>query len=90
MLCRVKSAVPGQELSWTTVVRNKEMTTWAYGFTPTAGGVEVVESFDVRWYSFTARLAEDFLMLDRNRRREDGMRTTLERIKQLAESTVAP
>lgn len=89
IVCRVKSAVPGQELSWTTIARNKEMTTWAYRFTPSAGGVDLVESFDVRWYSFSARIAEDFLMLDRTRRREQAMRTTLERIKQLAESTAS-
>ena len=87
--CRVKSAVPGRELSWTTIARNKEMTTWAYRFTPSAGGVDLVESFDVHWYSFSARIAEDFLMLDRTRRREHAMRTTLERIKQLAESTAS-
>lgn len=89
ILCKVKSAVPSSEISWTTLAGDREMTTWSYRLTPTAGGVDVVESFDVHWYSLSARIAEDFLMRDRDRRRVAGMRTTLHRIKQLAESTPA-
>ena len=86
MCCRVKSAVPTSEISWTTLAGDREMTTWAYHLRPSGGGVDVVESFDVHWYSVPARIAEDFLMRDRDRRRLEGMRTTLIRIKQLVEA----
>lgn len=83
--CLVKSAVPGVEISWSTLAGDREMTTWSYRLTPSAGGVDVVESFDVQWYSQPARLAEDFLMRNRDERRLDGMRSTLQRIKEVAE-----
>lgn len=86
MLCRVTSAEPGRELSWTTVDHGKDETTWAYRLTPSASGVDLVESFAVSGYTPTARLAEDFLMRDRDRRRLEGMQRTLQRIKQVAES----
>lgn len=86
VLCTVSSAVPSREISWTTLAGDMEMTTWSYRLTPAGSGVDVVESFDVHRYSFSARVAEDFLMRDRDRRREEGMRTTLQRIKQLVES----
>jgi hypothetical protein len=41
------------------------------------------------WLPVTARLAEDVLRRDRDRRREEAMRTTLNRIKDLAESAPA-
>jgi len=84
--CRVKTAVPNGELSFTTLVRDKEMTTWTYRIQPTAAGVDLEESFEVHWLPLSARLAEDYLMRDRDRRREEAMRTTLERIKALAEA----
>jgi hypothetical protein len=43
------------------------------------------ESFQVIWLPLNARLAEDVLMRDRDRRREEAMRMTLNRIKILAE-----
>ena len=45
----------------------------------------MIESFQVIWLPFNARLAEDLLMRDRDRRREEAMRTTLNRIKDFAE-----
>ena len=86
LVCRVKSVVPTSEISWTTMAGDRDMTTWSYRLVPAAGGVDVVESFDVHWYSAQAKLAEDVLMRDRDRRRLEGMRTTLRRIKELAES----
>lgn len=86
MLCRVTSAEPGRELSWTTVDHGKDETTWSYRLTPSANGVDLVESFAVSGYTPTARLAEDFLMRDRDHRRLEGMHRTLQRIKQVAES----
>ncbi len=87
--CRVKTAVPDKELSFSTLVREKEMATWTYRIEPAAGGVDLVESFDVHRLPLSARLAEDYLMRDRDRRREQAMRMTLERIKALAEAESA-
>ena len=84
--CRVKTAVPEKELSWSTLVRGKEMATWCYRLDPSDGGVDLVESFEVHWLPISARIAEDYLMLDRDRRREEAMRQTLGRIKAQAES----
>lgn len=84
--CKVKTAVPDKELSFSTLVREREMVTWSYRIDPSNEGVDVTEPFDVRWLPISARIAEDFLMRDRDRRRQDAMRATLERIKQLAES----
>lgn len=87
--CRVKTAVPNRELSYATLVREKEMTTWTYRIHPAGEGVDLVESFEVHWLPVSARLAEDYFMKDRDRRRQDAMRTTLERIKGLAEAEPA-
>jgi uncharacterized protein YndB with AHSA1/START domain len=84
--CQVKTAVPEKELSFSTLVRGKEMVTWSYRMEPADGGVDLTESFDVQWLPLSARIAEDFLMRDRDRRREEAMRTTLERIKDIVES----
>jgi hypothetical protein len=85
MPCEVKTAVADQELSFSTMAGGKQLVTWSYRINPSDGGVDLVESFDVHWLPLSARIAEDFLMRDRDRRREESMRKTLEGIKQLAE-----
>lgn len=88
--CRVKTAVPDKELSFSTLVREKEMVTWTYRIEPSDDGVDLVEFFDVHWLPLSARIAEDFLMRDRDRRRDRAMRLTLGRIKGLAEDEATP
>ena len=83
--CEVTTVEPNQEIAWSTVDGEREMVRWRYRFEPADGGTDLTESFEVKWLPFTARLAEDVLMRDRDRRREQAMRTTLERIKALAE-----
>jgi hypothetical protein len=53
---------------------------------PAGGGTDLTESFECISLPLDARFAEDFLMRDRDRRREDAMRTTLERIKAALEA----
>jgi uncharacterized protein YndB with AHSA1/START domain len=84
--CEVKSAEVGRELAWSTVERGRELVRWCYRFDPVDGGTRVTESFEVRWLPFVARLAEDVLMRDRDRRRLDSMRATLDRIRVVAEA----
>ncbi|MHB1785766.1 MAG: SRPBCC family protein [Acidimicrobiales bacterium] len=86
MTCEIKTADPGQELSWSTIQRGRELVRWRYRLEPAAGGTDVAESFEVLWLPPMARIAEDLLMRDRDRRREEGMRSTLERIKAAAEA----
>ena len=84
--CEVKVADPERELAWSTLRGNREMVRWRYILEPAEGGAELTESFECIWLPLDARLAEDYLMRDRDRRRQDAMRTTLERIKAAAEA----
>jgi hypothetical protein len=86
MKCEVKVADPERELAWSTLRGNRETVRWRYILEPTEGGTELTESFECIWLPLDARLAEDYLMRDRDRRRQDAMRTTLERIKAAAEA----
>ena len=83
--CQVKTADQDREIAWSTILREREMVRWRFQLTPANGGTDLVESFDVYWLSLMARVAEDFVMRDRDRRRAEGMRATLERIKAIAE-----
>lgn len=88
MTCEVKTAEPGREISWATVRGDRELVIWRYRLQPAADGCDLTESFEVRWLPPTAVLAEDFLMRDRDRRRGEAMRATLDRIKKTSESAV--
>lgn len=88
MTCEVKTAEPGREISWSTVQRGRELVRWSYRLAPADGGTDLTESFDVVWLPALGRLAEDVLMRDRDRRREEAMRATLARIKAAVEGSV--
>ena len=88
MTCKVKTADPGREISWATVKGDRELVTWRYRMDPTPdGGTDLTESFECHWLPFSATLAEDYLMADRDRRREEAMKGTLDRIKAAAEAS---
>jgi hypothetical protein len=86
MRCEVKVAEPQRELAWSTLRGDREVVRWRYVMEPADGGTELTESFEVIWLPFDARFAEDVLMRNRDRRRQDSMRTTLERIKAALEA----
>jgi hypothetical protein len=86
VICEVKTAEPGRELAWSTLEDGRELVRWRYLFEPAGGGTDLIESFEVVWLPPTAEYTEDVLMRDRDRRREEAMRTTLERIKDTAEA----
>jgi len=88
MTCEVKTADPGREISWATVRGRRELVVWTYRLQPVSEGSDLTESFEVRWLPPSAVLAEDFLMRDRDRRRDEAMRSTLARIKKAVESSV--
>ena len=84
--CEVRTAEPGRELAWSTVEGGRELVRWRYLFEPADGGTDVTESFEVVWLPPTAAYGEDVMMRDRDRRREEAMCTTLNRIKDIAEA----
>ncbi|TMC49074.1 MAG: SRPBCC family protein [Chloroflexi bacterium] len=86
MQCEVKAAEPRRDLTFATVRKGREVTRWRYLLEPSDGGTDVTESFEAVWWPFDVRFFEDIVMRDRDRRREQGMRSTLERIKALAEA----
>lgn len=86
MKCEVKAADPGHELAWSTLRGDREMVRWRYTLEPADGGTDLTESFECIWLPLDARFAEDFVMRNRDRRRTDAMRTTLERIKATLET----
>lgn len=86
MVCEVKTAEPGRELSWSTVQGDRELVRWTYRFVPKGTGTTVTESFDVRAFTPMARLFEDLVMVNRDRGRSAAMHATLERIKAAVEA----
>jgi uncharacterized protein YndB with AHSA1/START domain len=89
MTCEVKVADPGRELAWSTIRGGRDIVMWRYRLEPSNGGTDVTESFEAMRWPFDVRLFEDIVMRDRDRKREHAMRTTLERIKAVAEPTTA-
>lgn len=87
MTCEVKVADPGRELAWSTIRGGRDIVMWRYQLEPSNGGTDVTESFEAKRWPFDVRLFEDIVMRDRDRKREHAMRTTLERIKAVAEPT---
>ncbi len=89
MTCEVKTVEPGRALVFSTFRGQRECVRWRYQLAPANGGTDVIESFEVIWMPLDARIFEDFLMRDRDRRRKQAMRTTLERIGAAAQSGLA-
>jgi uncharacterized protein YndB with AHSA1/START domain len=85
MTCEVREVEPGKRLAWSTMAGDRELVRWTYRIDPGADGIELIESFDVYSLPLYARIAEDYLMRDRDRRRQAAMEATLERIKTVAE-----
>lgn len=63
-----------------------QLVRWRYLFEPADGGTDVTESFEVVWLPPMASFVEEVLMRNRDRRREEAMRATLKRIKDIAEA----
>lgn len=85
---RVVEVEPGRVFAFVTEFRGQDQTRWTYRFEPEAGGTRLTESFDlVHDIPKFVATAERFLLRVKDRRAdlEDGMRATLERIKQAAE-----
>jgi len=89
MTCEVKVAEPGRELAWSTMRGEKEIVRWRYQLEPSDGGTDIVESFEAVSWPLDVKFFEDIVMRNRDQRRERAMRTTLERIRAVAEANAA-
>ena len=87
--CRVTRCEPQGAFAFAVIVRGKVVNTWAYELRPNGGGTDVTESFEL---TNTVPLRVYWALAGRWRRKtnQDGMCTTLERIKAVVESEVVP
>lgn len=88
--CEVIEAEPGRVFAFAVGGAAKPETVWRYRFTPTDGGVELTESFElVKRLGFFSRLVTRLTIGVRDRRAdlEEGARSTLAAIKLAAEAT---
>jgi hypothetical protein len=84
-LCRVIEWTPEEDFAFTVIIRGISVNTWGYRITPTATGCDVTEYFRLSPH-LPLRLYWAVLGHWRNRTNVDGMRHTLERIKQVVEA----
>lgn len=86
---RVTAAEPAREFAFETLYRGRRPETrWRYVLDGRNGGTDVTESYEFVWAPWYIRAADVFL--PRDRQLQQGMRTTLERIKATAEQQVPP
>ena len=80
---RILSAQRGREFCFITEEGGRESTRWHYSFEASDGGTRVTETYDITWLPTWARIVD----VPTNRHREllEGMRHTLEQLKQAAE-----
>lgn len=83
--CRVLTCEPDREFSFAVIMRGVPVNTWGYRITPTAGGCDVTEFFDLAPVA-VLKLYWALLGRWRGRTNHDDMRTTLERMKAVVES----
>jgi hypothetical protein len=84
--CTVTACVPGREFAFgVDGPGGKVVNTWQYHFEPSGDGTDVTESFQLT-NTPVLRLYWKVAGKARGRTNVNGMRTTLERIKALAES----
>ncbi|MGH3411469.1 MAG: SRPBCC family protein [Marmoricola sp.] len=84
-VCRVDACEPGREFAFTVMAAGRPVNTWRYRISPADGGVDVTESFQLAsmpllrgYWALLGRL--------RGRTNREGMRTTLERIRDVVEA----
>lgn len=83
--CKVLASEPGRLFTFGVVLKDKVTNTWGYRIDPVAEGCEVTEFFELA-NSLPMRLYWALAGKARGRTNEQGMRTTLERIKAVVEA----
>jgi hypothetical protein len=86
--CTVVACEPGREFAFGVGEPGKALNTWRYELQPAADGTDVTESFELS-PMLLLRLYWALLGWARGRTNVSGMRTTLERIKAVAEAESA-
>ena len=86
--CVVTSCVPGTEFGFDVVQGGKAMNTWAYRIAPAAGGSDVTESFRLA-DTLPLKIYWTLFGWTRGKTNRNGMRTTLEAIKDELERTAS-
>jgi uncharacterized protein YndB with AHSA1/START domain len=89
--CRIITAEPGREIAWEVSAGGLPVSTWRYRFAPTTdGGTQVLESTEdrrgrlLKWSApWTIGIA------DRDKRNQETMQATLERLKAAAEGATS-
>ncbi len=83
--CEIVTCEPGREFAFGVLTAGKPLNTWRYVLAPEGDGTDVTESFQL---ADTAALRLYWWALGwaRGRTNDDGMRTTLEGIRAMAES----
>jgi hypothetical protein len=84
-VCTVVESVPGKVFAFTVGVGNRVVNTWRYELAEVGGGTAVTESFALDSNVFSS-LYWKIAGKRRGKTNRDGMRTTLERIKAVAEA----
>jgi len=87
--CTVVACEPGREFAFVVGTPEKPLTRWAFVLEPSGVGTDVTES----WAAMSENLlTKVFVPRKRRSNLDTGMRTTLERLRSVAESggTVAP
>lgn len=87
--CKVVACEPGREFAFCVIQREKCTSTWRYVMEPAPDGCDVTESFELldEWW---LRLYWKLMGWSRGKTNENGMRTTLERIRGVAEARDTP
>ena len=83
--CRITACEPGEVFEFAVEQRDRPVNTWRYEFVGSGDGVDVTESFRLT-DAFPLRLYWAVMGRARGRTNREGMRTTLERIKAVAEA----
>lgn len=83
--CRVKACEPGKEFTFAVEAGGKAVNTWSYKLAPAGDGTDVTESFELS-PTPAMRLYWAALGWARGKTNEEGMRRTLERIKEQVEA----
>lgn len=86
--CTVIASEPGREFAFGVGTTGKPLNTWRYQLEPVGDGTDVTESFELTRI-LALRLYWALLGWARGRTNLSGMRTTLERMKAVAESEAA-
>ena len=90
--CSVTEAEHARAFAWSTFVNGHESTSWRYDLEPIAGGTRLTESYEIRYIPRWLRVAllVPGARAKSARDREWNVRTSLERLKEIAEAATQP